>query len=81
MALHWSLSHAAARSPWLSHLLEGRSIPLGGGGQLEERALARHAVSEADIHEALRSAGLEDTAKAQRMVLEPSGKISVPKNG
>jgi len=38
-------------------------------------------VSEADIHEAFRSAGLEDTAKAQRMVLEPSGKISVLKNG
>src|SRR5918911_703391 len=29
MALHWALSHAAARSPRLSHLLEGRSIHLG----------------------------------------------------
>ena len=30
MALHWLLSHAAARSPWLSHLVEGRSIPWAG---------------------------------------------------
>src|ERR671938_371636 len=71
MALHWILSHAAARSPWLSHLLEGRSIHLGKDGQMDERALARYAVSEADIQEALRSAGLEDTIGTRRIVLEP----------
>jgi len=65
----------------VSHLLEGRSIHLGGGGQVDERALARHAVSEADIQEALRSAGLEEAAGTRRIVLEPSGKISVLKNG
>jgi uncharacterized membrane protein YcaP (DUF421 family) len=81
MALHWILSHAAARSPWLSHLLEGRSIHLGKDGQMDERALARYAVSEADIQEALRSAGLEDTIGTRRIVLEPSGKISVLKTG
>ena len=81
MALHWVLSHAAARSPGLSHLLEGRSIHLSGGGQVDERALARHAVSEADIQEALRSAGLQDPTRTRRIVLEPSGKISVLKEG
>ena len=81
MALHWILSHAAARSPWLSHLLEGRSIHLGRDGQMDERALARYAVSEADIQEALRSAGLEGTVGTRRIVLEPSGKISVLKTG
>ncbi len=59
----------------------GLPIHLGGGGQVDERALARHAVSEADIQEALRSAGLEETAGTRRIVLEPSGKISVLKNG
>src|SRR3954462_11722879 len=51
----------------------GLPIHLGGGGQVDERALARHAVSEAEIHEALRGAGLEETAGTRRIVLEPSG--------
>src|SRR3982751_3256780 len=58
----------------------GLPYNVSGGGRVDERALARHAVSEADIHEALRSAGLEDTAGTRRIVLEPSGKISVLKN-
>ena len=40
----------------------------------------RHAVSEADLSEALRSAGLDDPAGTRRIVLEPSGKISVLKD-
>jgi enoyl-CoA hydratase/carnithine racemase len=59
----------------------GLPYNVSGGGRVDERALARHAASEADIHEALRSAGLEETASTRRIVLEPSGKISVLKNG
>lgn len=59
MALHWVLAKVAAHSGAMSRLLEGRSIPLGRGGQLEEQNLVRHAVSEADLNEALRSAGLD----------------------
>lgn len=59
MVLHWILSHAAARWPRLSHLLEGRSADLTRDGRLDERALARHAVSEANLNEALRGSGLD----------------------
>jgi uncharacterized membrane protein YcaP (DUF421 family) len=38
-------------------------------------------VSEADLHEALRSAGLEDVSGARVVELEPSGKIAVLKKG
>ena len=79
MALHWVLSHAAARSAVLSHLLEGGAAQLGKAGELDGDALKRHAVSEADLNEALRTAGLMDAKDARLILLEPSGKISVLK--
>ena len=79
MALHWVLAKVVARSPRMSRLLEGRPIPLGRGGRLEEQALVRHAVSEADLNEALRVAGVESASVARLVTLEPSGRISVLK--
>jgi uncharacterized membrane protein YcaP (DUF421 family) len=80
MALHWILSHLAARFPTLSRVFEGRPVHLGEDGRVDGRALRRHAVSEADLGEALRGSGLEDPSDARRVVLEPSGKISVLKD-
>jgi uncharacterized membrane protein YcaP (DUF421 family) len=79
MLLHWILSHAAAWSPRMSQLVEGRSVRLGEQGRTEQRLLARHAVSEADLDEALRTAGLDGLSRAQLIMLEPSGRISVLK--
>jgi uncharacterized membrane protein YcaP (DUF421 family) len=61
-------------------------VNLGGAASFDlhcdlPEVLARCHVSEADVHEALRGAGLEETAGTRRIVLEPSGKISVLKNG
>jgi uncharacterized membrane protein YcaP (DUF421 family) len=36
-------------------------------------------ISECDIHEALRAEGIEDASATKRIVLEPSGAISVIK--
>ncbi len=80
MVLHWVLALAAARSASLSRILEGRPVQLGQGGLLDEAGLARHAVSEADIKEALRGVGLEHHSGARLIVLEPSGKISILKH-
>lgn len=80
MVLHWLLAHAAARWTSVSRVLEGRSVQLAEGGVVESTKLKSHAVSEADLNEALRAAGLEDAAQARRLVLEPSGKISVLKD-
>ena len=46
MALHWLLARAAAVSPRLSHLLEGRPVWLSQAGQIETSVLVRHGVSE-----------------------------------
>jgi uncharacterized membrane protein YcaP (DUF421 family) len=77
--LHWLLANMAARSRRFSQVVEGSSVELGKGGRLDPKILARHAVSEADLHEALRGAGLQDASTTCGVVLEPSGKISVLK--
>jgi uncharacterized membrane protein YcaP (DUF421 family) len=81
MLLHWILAYAVARSPRLSRVLEGRPVDLAHEGQVRKSALRRHAVSEADLTEALRRAGVEDVEDTGKVVLEPSGKISVLKRG
>jgi uncharacterized membrane protein YcaP (DUF421 family) len=79
MALHWLLARAAARWVSLSHLLEGRAVRLGEAGRMDPGTLVSNAVSDADVNEALRGAGLEHPSGARMIVLEPSGKISVLK--
>jgi uncharacterized membrane protein YcaP (DUF421 family) len=79
MALHWLLALAAARWSAVSHLLEGRSIELGRDGRVSDDVRVRHAVSEADLNQALRSKGLRTPEEAKLIVLEPSGAIDVLK--
>ena len=81
MALHLGLAYAAARWRNVSELVEGRSITLGAEGSVEPRSLTRHAVSDADLQQALHNAGVESSADTRLIVLEPSGKISVLKRG
>jgi len=79
MALHWLCAQAAARSPALSRLFEGRPLTLGRGGRLVDRGGMRTAISDADLAEALHQAGIERLEDSRLVVLEPSGKISVLK--
>ena len=81
MAPHLGLAHAAARWHAVSRVLEGPSIALGSAGAVESGSLMRHAVSEADLQEALRNAGVEATSETRLVALEPSGTISVLKRG
>ncbi len=76
LVLHWLISHAAALSPLISLVVEGRAITLGKEGNLDSRALCLHAVTDADIGEALSSAGVENVGETRRIVLSPSGKLS-----
>lgn len=79
MALHWLLALAAARWSAVSHLLEGRSIALGKDGGITNAVRVRHAVSEADLNQALRGKGLRTPEETKLIVLEPSGTINVLK--
>lgn len=81
MVLHWVLARMVARSAALSRLLEGVPATIAREGAVDSGKLHRHAVSEADLTEALHAAGVEDMSKVRLVVLEPSGKISVLKDG
>ena len=77
LAIHWLLAHAAARSLNLSRLFEGRAIRLAENGILKRGMLLRHAVSDADLREAARAAGVDELHDCRLVVLEPSGKLVV----
>jgi len=77
MFLHWVLAQAAARSPLVSRLVEGRARELGRDGRIDHRKDLRVAISDADLAEALRQAGVERAEDTRLVMLEPSGKISV----
>lgn len=79
MVLHWVLAQAAALWPTAARVLEGRPITLTERGRLDETARKRHAVSEADLNEALRQRGLSKPDQAKRITLEPSGRITIVK--
>lgn len=79
MALHWILSHAAARAPWLARIVEGHRVELFRGGSNQKASLVSHAISQADLDEALRQSGVEHVSDTRLVTLEPSGKITVVK--
>jgi len=82
VGLHLVLSHAVARVPLLSKLVEGDAIPLMDQGKVDHRARKRHMISEADLEEALRDhglAGLSDIGRVEAITLEPNGEITVLK--
>lgn len=81
MALHWVLAHAAARSPRLAQIVEGTSIELARDGQADRQALLRSAITRDDLLKSLRQSGVAEVDATNRVILEPSGKITVVKKG
>jgi uncharacterized membrane protein YcaP (DUF421 family) len=79
VCLHWVLARLASASYSLSQLFEGRDVKLAESGNAREEVLRRYAVSEADLSEALRQAGVTEVAATRVVTLEPSGKITVLK--
>lgn len=79
LAMHWFFAHLAARSPALSRLVEGRSIRIADLGRLDPAEAKRHAVTEADLGEALHQSGIERIEETRAITLEPSGKLTILK--
>ena len=75
--LHWICAQAAARSLTLAKFFEGAAQSLACDGRLLEDIRLRHAVSAADLAEALRQAKVEHVADTKAITLEPSGTISI----
>jgi uncharacterized membrane protein YcaP (DUF421 family) len=82
VALHLILAYAAAGSPMIASWVEGDAVLLAKDGILREAARLRCKISLTDIEESLRQHGLDGLAElsgARKLILEPSGKISVIK--
>jgi uncharacterized membrane protein YcaP (DUF421 family) len=77
--LHVIVSYFAAKSEWFSILVEGHAIPLVSQGQIDEARRVRHFISKADLAEALRQKNMEEVTAAEKVVLEPNGKLNVIK--
>jgi uncharacterized membrane protein YcaP (DUF421 family) len=77
LLLHWIVAKLAAHSDMASTLFEGAAVTLASAGHVVERCCKRHAVSRADLEEALRSAGIATIAGTSLVMLEPSGEITV----
>jgi uncharacterized membrane protein YcaP (DUF421 family) len=80
--LHIAVSYAIARSDVLSRIVEGRSVVLTRHGAVDQTVRLKHKISNSDLAEAMRSAGLnglDAISSVDRLELEPSGKISVVK--
>lgn len=77
LALHWTVVRLAAQSNTVSRLFEGNPVELLRGGTVPDAVRQRHGLSTVVVAEALHQAGIDDPSQARRMLLEPSGNISV----
>lgn len=81
VGLHWILARVSAVSPKAAAALEGKPVELVLAGNRDEAAMRRFSISRPDLQEALHGAGIMRLAEAHLVILEPSGKISVLKQG
>jgi uncharacterized membrane protein YcaP (DUF421 family) len=82
VALHLILAYAVAYNAKLSRWVEGSAVLLGQDGAIRESVRLRSKISISDLEESLREHGLDglaDLGKVRKLMLEPSGKISVIK--
>ena len=75
--LHRLLAMATLWSAPLARLLKSAPVVLVREGVADAAAMRRHAISPADLAEALRMEQVEDVTGARLAVLEAGGKISV----
>lgn len=78
---HWGIAHLATRSRWLSWLTKGAVVPVVSGGRMDRQRMRRHGLTEGDIEEAMRDAGLQGLEQIEAAYLERSGKLSIVPKG
>jgi uncharacterized membrane protein YcaP (DUF421 family) len=79
MILNWTLARAAASWPTFSNVVEGDPVELVSAGVVRADTMRANGVSRTDLDEALRNASVDDPSMAAKVMLEPSGRITVVK--
>jgi uncharacterized membrane protein YcaP (DUF421 family) len=77
VAIHYAVSAAARRWSWADTLFKGVHHNLILDGEPQARAMRQSEISDRDLYEALRQAGLEKPEQVAISCMERSGKISV----
>jgi uncharacterized membrane protein YcaP (DUF421 family) len=77
IAAHWLISYFTESSEALSNLIKGRDTLLIRHGKVDRDALKNAHMSEDDLAEDLRQAGIEHVSQVKEARLERSGKLSV----
>jgi uncharacterized membrane protein YcaP (DUF421 family) len=75
--LHRLVAMSSLRWSWLADLVKARPVVLVENGDVDERALKRHGLSQADLAEGLRLEQTASPAEVERATLEANGRISV----
>ncbi len=79
ITLNHAVGWVTARSRRIHGLLEGRAVKLIEDGVLDKERLRKEGVSEMDLEEALRRAGMEHVSEVRRGWLETDGHITLIK--
>ena len=77
MVLNYLVALGSARSTRFRGLVEGVPTLLAENGKVDQRALRRELVSNADFLNAMRIAGCSDVKLIRRATLEPNGHIVI----
>lgn len=81
LMVNWVVSRITFDSPRLERAIEGVPTVLIHDGKIVETNLRRETISRADLLSNLRVQGIFDIREVRVAVLEPSGKLSVLKQG
>lgn len=78
--IHRGLAWLSIRSKAVTHLIEGRSIPLYKNGKLETGHLTRSLINQEDLQGDIRlNANIATLEEAEEVYMETNGEISVVK--
>jgi len=77
--VHWVISYFSRNSKFLSRLAKGTDTVLIRDGKVDRKALAASHMSDDDLAEDLRQAGVEEPKQVKSARLERNGKLSVIK--
>jgi uncharacterized membrane protein YcaP (DUF421 family) len=75
--LNLVVAHGTYRSSRLEKLIDGKPTLLVHDGRCDEAAMRHELVTHAELHAALREAGLLDVSEARFVMLESTGRMTV----
>jgi uncharacterized membrane protein YcaP (DUF421 family) len=77
VTLQFVVAWLSVRNTRVQRLLKAQPVVVVRDGELLDEVLLAHRLSESDVHQAIRSAGLGDPELAGAVVLESDGTLSV----